>query len=412
MPEVQPFAADPEAAIAFLRDKTELPTETWTDIWQEMHSRAFVVAGANTDAIVADFHDAVSRAIAEGRTIEQFREDFDRIVAAHGWSYNGGRGWRSRVIFETNLRSAYNAGRWKEAQDARRTRPWLRYVAVMDERTRPEHAAWHDTVLHIDDPWWDTHFPPNGWGCRCTVQSLNDRDLKRYGLTPAKQPPPGETEQRTVNTPRGPVTVTVPVGIDPGFAYNPGLAASGRGPQSLAIERHGPFLPLIAPGAPAPRGLPPLPVDRATRRPLDPDRDMTEDKLRAILREALDGRDEAILEDPAGGHVLLGQAIVDHFMEDAARRDGRERYLPLLPELVTNPAEIWIGFAQSEASGRVALRRRYVKLVDIGGGRTLGLVADADGRVWSGYTFFISRDRRGSKNLRSGALLWRRAPTD
>ena len=36
-----------------------------------------MVAGANRDAIVADFRAAVEKAIAEGTTLEQFRKDFD-----------------------------------------------------------------------------------------------------------------------------------------------------------------------------------------------------------------------------------------------------------------------------------------------------------------------------------------------
>ena len=32
-----------------------------------------------------------------------------------GWA-NGGRNWRTRVIFETNLRTSYAAGRWQQLQ--------------------------------------------------------------------------------------------------------------------------------------------------------------------------------------------------------------------------------------------------------------------------------------------------------
>lgn len=217
-----PFSTHPVEAIDFLRKKLNVPTRAWTDLWQEQHSVAFTVAGAQSDALVADFHDAVNDAIQNGRTLADFRKDFDRIVADHGWSYHGSPGWRSRVIFQTNLRTAYAAGRWEQIQRVKDDRPYLRYVAVMDARTRAEHRDWNDTVLPADDDWWLTHFPPNGWNCRCTVQSLNDRDLERYGLTVNAKAPPIEMIERTVNTPEGPRTVMVPEGIDPGFGYRPG----------------------------------------------------------------------------------------------------------------------------------------------------------------------------------------------
>lgn len=95
------FNSDPVEAIRFIRDKLDVPSASWTDLWQQQHSVAFTVAGAQSEALVRDFHDAVNRAIANGTTLDDFRRDFDRIVAEHGWSYNGSRGWRSRVIFDT-----------------------------------------------------------------------------------------------------------------------------------------------------------------------------------------------------------------------------------------------------------------------------------------------------------------------
>ena len=216
------FGVDPIEAIDFLRRKLNVLTRHWTDVWQAAHDRAFMVAGAASEALVEDFHKAVNKAIAEGQTLDQFREAFDRIVAEYGWSYHGSRGWRSRVIFQTNLRTAAAAGRWEQIQRLKARRPYLRYVAVLDERTRPLHAAWHDTILAVDDPWWETHFPPNGWNCRCTVQSLNDRDLTRYGLKLSAEAPPSPLVTKLVNTPAGKVAVEVPEGIDPGFAYHPG----------------------------------------------------------------------------------------------------------------------------------------------------------------------------------------------
>ena len=80
-------------------------------------------------------------------------------------------------------------------------------------------------MLSADDPWWNTHYPPNGWGCNCFVEALNRRDLERLGKDRPDNAPPLEEQTRTVG--RDPVrTVEVPKGIDPGFAYAPGRMAS------------------------------------------------------------------------------------------------------------------------------------------------------------------------------------------
>ena len=135
--------------IAFFRQKINLPTATWTDIWQAMHTKAFVVAGAIKADLIQDLRDAVDRAISEGTTLEEFRKAFDDTVARHGWSYKGGRNWRSRLIFETNIRTAYAEGRWQQMTDPEllKVRPYLLYRHGDSRHPRPHHLAWDGLVL-------------------------------------------------------------------------------------------------------------------------------------------------------------------------------------------------------------------------------------------------------------------------
>lgn len=393
-----------DEAIQFFRQKQNLPTDTWTDLWEGMHARAFVVAGARKAALIEDFRQTVDKAIAEGTTLEDFRRDFDGIVERHGWSYRGSRGWRSRVIFQTNMRMAYASGRWKQVQRLKERRPYLRYSAVLDSRTRPEHEAWHGTVLPVDDPFWNTHYPPNGWNCRCTVQQLSERDLERFGYQRSDDSPPVDMEARQVNTPNGSASVRAPAGIDTGFGYNPGKAAWGQAQQRTIAASHGPWRPLSSPGGARPAGPDDLPVAQARAELGERAGDGDRTELRRLLSRAIGG-DERTFRDPTGERILVNQGLVDHLVEDAGRQDGREAFFPLIPELLESPQEIWVGFAEAEDTSRVALRRRYVRLVDLGRNRTVALVADSEQGHWQALTFFRG-DERAVKRLRSGLRVY------
>lgn len=93
-----------DEAINFFRQKINIKTQVWTDVYAAAHSRAFMVAGAATDALLDDFRREIQKALEEGTTIEEFRQSFDAIVEKHGWDYRGKRNWRTRIIFDTNLR--------------------------------------------------------------------------------------------------------------------------------------------------------------------------------------------------------------------------------------------------------------------------------------------------------------------
>ncbi len=216
--------------ISFFRDKTDLTTERWTDIWQEAHDRSFTVAGAASDDLVADLREAVDAAIGDGETLERFRARFDDIVKRHGWDYRGARAWRTEVIYATNLRTSYAAGRYRQMKEVAQLRPWWRYRhSDASENPRPEHVAWDGTVLAHDDPWWDQAYPPNGFGCRCYVETLSRDDLERLGKTgPDPAPDPGVRRQR-MNPVTGRMESVLP-GIDPGWAYAPGRSTLARPP--------------------------------------------------------------------------------------------------------------------------------------------------------------------------------------
>jgi hypothetical protein len=235
-----------DEAIDFFKAKTRIPTTHWTDVWRTGHSHGFTVAGATTDALLSDFQDALKRALKDGTTLATFRGDFDRIVAKHGWEYNGTPGWRSKIIYETNLSTAYSAGRYAQLTEPETLAafPYWRYQHSGSSHPRLQHLAWNGLTLRADDPFWASHYPPNGWRCGCRVVPISDRGLARMGKSGPDTAPPIQT--RAWRNPKTGEEHHVPVGIDPGFDYNPGLAwqQGGRAipvkaPDLVQILPHG-----------------------------------------------------------------------------------------------------------------------------------------------------------------------------
>lgn len=226
--------------IRFFRDKHPVLTRAWTDVYAAEHEHAFMVAGAAKADLLHDLLTAVDKVVADGGTLAQFRKDFDGIVEKSGWQYKGGRNWRTRVIYETNLRQSYNSGREAQMTDPelRKRRPYGLYRHGRSEHPRPEHLAWDGTVLPLDDPWWDTHSPQNGWGCKCRKLMVSDADVARMGLTVAAKAPPVVWEEKIVgaNGP-SPRIVKVPKGIDPGFEYRPGVSARAAQLSRAMLEK-------------------------------------------------------------------------------------------------------------------------------------------------------------------------------
>jgi len=208
--------------VNFFRQKLNLPTEHYDDILKAAHDRAFVVAGAMKADLLTDLREAMDKSIAEGKSIQWFRKEFAGIVQKHGWEgwtgsdTKAGRDWRTRVIYRTNLSASYAAGRYQQLTDPEllQSRPYWKYVHNDTVRhPRRLHESWSGMVLPHDDPFWQSHFPPNGWGCRCRITAVPASEYKGF-------PPPDDGSYE--KTDRQGVTHVLPKGVDYGWDYAPG----------------------------------------------------------------------------------------------------------------------------------------------------------------------------------------------
>lgn len=410
----------------------------WRDVRDEEHVTSFVVAKAMKASLLGDMHTALGRALQDGWSRQRFIDELTPTLQKAGWwgekemtdpetgerrLVQLGSPRRLKTIFDVNIRMAHAAGRWERIKRVAKPGDLLRYVAVMDERTRAEHQAWHNTTLPVDHPFWRTHYPPCGWNCRCTAVLVTSHDARRRGLTATSDDQLAERgygrELDWLNTRTGEVERT-PAGIDPGFGYNVGEARLQAFEPRLRGRDEG-VPPQLQSRRPAPP--PPRPFDGEL---LDGMADV-EAQVAALLapfRELLgDSNSQAVFTDAAQVPLVVSRALIETAdgRPKGAKR-GRARYLPVIARTIADPDEIWAELHEvKDAAGQVTAvvwRRRYVGWWRLPGERQEAMMAafDEDGDTWTGVTAFAPGSPRSigqqqnalDNRVRIGVLLWRR----
>lgn len=409
-----------DANAAFQRRGLLLPSFRWEDTWQEEHARGVAVAGVMKYDVLQLFADELAATQAAGGDLRGFRQAIQpRLEKAGFWGdveitdprtgeIRTTRFNRARLdlIFDVNTRQSYAAGRWQRIERGKARKPFVLYLTMKDERVRASHRSWHGVVLPVDSPFWDTHYPPNGWRCRCIAIAVDEKDIARYkaaGVEITRDMPPEQLVDffnRSTDE-----TVQVPRGIDPGFAYNPGKQ------RFAAITPHevGPgVLSLGAAGTPAAWRLPPprpapadalLPAGRTAQEYVD-----------AFLRE-FDGPE---FTDVTGEGLLITDDLFrDIRGELKVLKRGRERFVKLMAQTIKSPDEIWMTAEQHMAKGREVIRRRYVaRFLVEGEDKPILGVFELGRDGWRGVTGYQADGAKAAgemlDSVRKGEIVYRR----
>jgi len=174
------FNLPPEKAIEYFKSKGYAFSWDWQDVWQEAQATAFTVAKAMRLDILQTIRDELQTALDDGMMLRDFQKGLEPKLKALGWwgkheiidadgvvsNVQLGSPWRLRTSYETNMRTSYQAGAYHEMMDSMDEAPYGQLVAVLDQNTRPTHRALNGLVFRLDDPFWNTHWPPLDWGCR------------------------------------------------------------------------------------------------------------------------------------------------------------------------------------------------------------------------------------------------------
>ena len=161
-----------EYAFADNSTDTISEAEKW---WNEV---ALSVAGIENEQVLEQLHEEIRVAIADGETLNEFRDRLDDIFDNFGITETNP--YHIETVFRTNTSTAYMSGKYFAGRELGDKLWGYEYVAVMDSRTRDEHAALHGTRAPKNDKIWDDIWPPNGFNCRCDVDEIYDFESERH----------------------------------------------------------------------------------------------------------------------------------------------------------------------------------------------------------------------------------------
>jgi len=113
-------------------------------------------------------HD-LSQAIVDDKGYIRSFNDYKSIANDICEKYN--ETWL-KSEYNNAIAASQNAARWTEFE--KDGIKYLRYQTVGDGNVRTDHQLLDGIVKEMKDPFWNTHYPPNGWGCRCEVVQTPD----------------------------------------------------------------------------------------------------------------------------------------------------------------------------------------------------------------------------------------------
>ena len=163
-------------ALRYARDKRVVLPEEFYLLDLNARQYATTVSGLASLDQIKTVINLSNKAIESGSTFQEFQ----KAVKESGIELSP---HHLDNIFRTNIQNAYAHGIWTQQQENKANRPYLKYSSLTDSRVRPSHLALNNIVRHIDDSFWDTHYVPNGFNCRCAIDAITEAQAKRLGIT-------------------------------------------------------------------------------------------------------------------------------------------------------------------------------------------------------------------------------------
>jgi len=139
-----------------------------TQFLDKLTKSVWVFSGFKTEKSLLEVSALLDRKDGKIMPFNMFRDSVLKLDRTYNQNY-------LKAEYNIAVSASLQASRWKQFEQNKDI-AFLKYRTANDERVRDKHDKLHNIILPFDDEFWDEHFPPNGWGCRCLVIEVLKED--------------------------------------------------------------------------------------------------------------------------------------------------------------------------------------------------------------------------------------------
>lgn len=271
--------------------------------------------------------------------------DFAQRAKAITGKYNNR--WQ-QAEYNTALNCAQAASNFTELKRKAKLFPYWEYRTIGDSKVRAEHEALNGVILPYNSSKWDEIYPPNGWGCRCSVVPRMAHEVEgKVDLVSMLQQIDDYQQTSEWQSAKaqgwGVNRATSAEVFDANQQYVHKLPThASRDIDKLHAQHY---------GQPS--------VSKMMERAEDV-APVTELDERTIWQEVAKGDDKLILSDYRGRKIVLEE---QNFIEHTTKKsDNRIAHWDAMLETLSDPTEVWIHRERAGVTAPAYKRRRLGKI--------------------------------------------------
>lgn len=178
-----------EEAAGYIEQKDPVGRKLFDALRPELKARAFVVTGVEDLNVVREIRDAIA-GIPRGGDWEEAKKTVEEKLGAYYGEEQSTI--RATILLRYHVFQAYGAAHYRQMKADGDVYTHWQYRATGDGKVRESHAALDGLVLPQDHAFWQDHFPPWEYNCRCQVvpllpEEVEDIRAEDEGRDPAKR---------------------------------------------------------------------------------------------------------------------------------------------------------------------------------------------------------------------------------